>query len=126
MCYKCANTQIVQVTVTFDIESSRLAQLASPPQAPPRCPRCRKFGIQETTRPSNRKGNAGRRYYKCRPCKKFLCFIDDRGNDPSNPPCHCGVSSKTEMVGTDKRVLRGLHYVCRLGCCEFYQLYRNG
>ncbi|CAG8372100.1 unnamed protein product [Penicillium salamii] len=113
------------VTIGFDVESSRLVQLAPPPQVAPRCPRCQRTGKMETTRPSNRKGNAGRDYYKCHPCNKFLVFVDYRGNDPSNPLCHCRASSKTQMAGPGKRVARGLHYVCRLGRCDFYQVYQN-
>ena len=70
---------------------------------------------------SNRKGNAGRPYYKCQHCSKFLCFVDDRGNDPNNPPCHCGASSKTQVAGREKKVPGGIHYVCRLGGCDFYK-----
>ncbi|KAK4233357.1 hypothetical protein C8A03DRAFT_19562 [Achaetomium macrosporum] len=74
-----------------------------------------------TTRHSNRNGNAGRPYYKCQPCNKFLCFADSRGNNPGNPPCDCGVSSKTQVAGKEKKVPRGVHYVCRLGKCDFYK-----
>ena len=70
------------------------------------------------TRSSNRNGNAGRPYYKCDPCNKFLVFADDRGNDPANPECDCGISSKKQISSRDKG--RKIHFVCRMGGCDFY------
>lgn len=72
------------------------------------------------TRASNRNGNAGRPYYKCVPCDKFLVFADNRGNDPTNPPCMCGLASKRQVAGKERKTSRGLFYVCRKGACDFY------
>ncbi|OJD10148.1 hypothetical protein ACJ73_09917 [Blastomyces percursus] len=77
---------------------------------PPNCRSCHHPSSREVTRASNRKGNAGRPYYKCHRCNKFLCFADDRGNDPSNPPCYCGVLSRRQVAGYDKHVPRGMHF----------------
>lgn len=77
------------------------------------------------TQLSNPKGNAGRPYYKCQPCDLFLVFNDQRGNGIHNPPCYCDTSSKMQVSGLDKMVPRGLHYVCRLGRCDFYSAVLN-
>lgn len=69
---------------------------------------------------SNRNGNAGRPFHKCIVYKKFLGFADDRGNNPNNPPCGCGVSSKAQVAGRESGNPGGLHYVCKLGICDFY------
>ncbi|KAF2189958.1 hypothetical protein K469DRAFT_561858 [Zopfia rhizophila CBS 207.26] len=106
--------------MSFDISSLQRINLAPPPQVPPNCFQCGGPSLRSTTRRSNRKGNAGRPYDKCMRCGKFLGFADERGNDPNNPPCGCGVSSKRQVAGPEKRVPRGLHYVCRLGACDFY------
>ena len=76
-----------------------------------------------TTRASNRKGNAKREYFKYKPCDKFHCFSDTRGNDPRNPPCHYGISSKMQVSGPEKSVARGVHYVYRLGRYDYYNVY---
>lgn len=109
----------------FDISSFPRTNLAPPSPMPPRCFRCGGPSERMTTRNSNRKGNAGRPYDKCTRCKKFLGFADERGNDPNNPPCHCGVSSRRQLAGPEKQVPYGLHYVCRLGACDFYAPYTN-
>lgn len=49
---------------------------------------------------------------------KFLVFADNRGNDPNNPTCNCGVPSKRQVASREKG--RKIHYVCRLGKCNFY------
>src|SRR5205823_3221353 len=77
------------------------------------------------TKSSNCKGNAGRGYFKCESCDKFHCFQDTRGNDPRNPSCYCGASSKTQVSRPEKRVARGVHYVCRLGRCDYYDVCRD-
>ncbi len=77
--------------------------------------------MRKITNQSNPNGNAGRPYDKCVPCHKFLGFADYRGNDPDNPLCDCGASSRRQMVGLQKRVPRGVHFVCSLGTCNFYK-----
>ncbi|KAK6865963.1 hypothetical protein PG990_004593 [Apiospora arundinis] len=106
--------------------SSPALSLASPsplaPAAatPPPCFRCHRPSRQLVTRSSNRKHNGGRPYHKCVPCNKFLGFADDRGNDPRNPACPCGHSSRTQRAGSGQ-----LHYVCRMNACDFYQPFRD-
>lgn len=77
--------------------------LAAPPDEPPICFRCDGPSKKLITRTSNRNGNAGRPYYKCRFCDEFLAFADDRGNDPANPLCYCGKSSKREVACREKK-----------------------
>ncbi|KAK7219776.1 hypothetical protein V2G26_007779 [Clonostachys chloroleuca] len=105
--------------ISFDVGSVRRISLAPPPEEPPICFRCRGPSKKHITRTSNRNGNAGRPYYKCICCGQFLAFADDRGNDPSNPLCHCGSSSKMQVACREKG--RKVHYVCRLGKCDFYK-----
>lgn len=76
-----------------------LVSLAPAPETGPDCMRCGRPSSLMWTRTSNRNGNAGRPYYKCIPCNKFLVFNDTRGNDPLNPHCYCNVSSKRQLAG---------------------------
>ncbi|KLU89499.1 hypothetical protein MAPG_08470 [Magnaporthiopsis poae ATCC 64411] len=93
---------------------------------PPRCAYCSKITERFTTRSSNRKGNAGRPYYKCVPCDNFAVFDDERGNDSRNPPCKgCGHPSKRQVAGHNTRVPGGIHYVCSRGTCNFYRRHLN-
>lgn len=87
---------------------------------------CRRCGSSDlsyfTTRRSNRNGNAGRPYYKCMPCDKFITFIDNRGIHFHNPECGCGHSSRLQVAGRfAPKLARGLHYVCATGSCDFFQ-----
>ncbi|KAI0412234.1 hypothetical protein F5X98DRAFT_379980 [Xylaria grammica] len=105
--------------VSIDLSSIRRVTLESPPTQPPRCHRCGRTSERLVTRSSNRNGNAGRPYYKCLHCNKFLVFGDYRGNDSTNPKCYCGCSSKLQVTGRSNSVPGRLHYVCRLGLCDF-------
>ncbi|KAK2793804.1 hypothetical protein FQN51_001022 [Onygenales sp. PD_10] len=96
------------------------------PDGVPQCCLCGELSTQYRTRSSNRNGNAGRYYYKCTPCGKFLGFNDRRGNLPENPECECGVPSKQQRAGADSKVPGGLHYVCRKARCDFYLPAVNG
>lgn len=51
----------------------------------------------------------------------FLVFADSRGNEPGNPACDCGHSSKRQLSGEGRRVARAVHFVCRMGTCNYYQ-----
>ncbi|CAG7935671.1 unnamed protein product [Penicillium salamii] len=97
-----------------------IVPLAPAPDTGPNCMRCGKPSDEFVTETSNRNNNEGRPYFKCVPCNKFLVFNDTRGNDPDNPACSCGVSSKRQAAGHYRQVPRGVHYVCRLGRCNFY------
>ncbi|KAI5926283.1 hypothetical protein F4810DRAFT_656258 [Camillea tinctor] len=99
--------------------------LEPPPTQPPICKKCKRASEYFITRRSNRNGNAGRPCYKCLPCDNFLVFCDRRGNDPENPKCHCGYSSKRQITGRSKSVPGRVHYVCRLGECDFYSPSRD-
>ncbi|KAK2037077.1 hypothetical protein LZ31DRAFT_426802, partial [Colletotrichum somersetense] len=87
---------------------------------PPLCRSCRAPTTRHVTRSSNRKGNAGRPYYKCLPCNKFHCFADSRGCDPRNPNCSCGQPSRMQVAGRERNPPGGLHFVCQNGGCDFY------
>lgn len=99
--------------------------LAPPPATTPDCRICHQPASRTLTKTSNRKGNAGRPFYKCFPCDRFICFDDTRGNDSRNPLCHCQISSKMQVSGPEKEISRGLHYVCRVGACDYYEACRD-
>jgi hypothetical protein len=109
----------------FNMATLQEIPLAPPPTKAPDCILCGKPTRRRIARVLNPNGNAGRPYYKCIPCDKFHCFCDSRGNDPTNPPCHCGKSSKRQVSGHGKAVPRGVHFVCRLGTCDFYRALRD-
>ncbi|RBR15430.1 hypothetical protein FVER53590_09337 [Fusarium verticillioides] len=94
--------------------------LAPAPSLPPVCFVCNNRSRRLVTRSSNRNGNAGRPYHKCTNCQKFLGFADLRGNSPDNPPCYCSESSKAQVTGENGGSPGRLHYVCRLGTCDYY------
>lgn len=49
-----------------------------------------------------------------------------RGNDSRNPTCHCGASSKMQISGSNTKPRKLLHFVCRLGKCDFFEYRRDG
>ncbi|KAK1757085.1 hypothetical protein QBC47DRAFT_378384 [Echria macrotheca] len=96
-------------------------RLAPPPTDPSSCYRCGSTSItRHIVGPGNRKGNAGRPYYRCDICRKFLGFVDSKGNDPSHPSCECGAPSKMQVAGSERKVSRGVHFVCSSAKCDFY------
>ncbi|KAH7115253.1 hypothetical protein B0J11DRAFT_540200 [Dendryphion nanum] len=107
-------------------EAQRVLQPVASPvpelEIAPKCTKCGRSTSWKVTKPSNRNGNAGRPYYKCLPCNKFCCFTDMRGNDPANPLCYCGTSSRKQISGENKHPLRQVHYVCVQGTCDYYQV----
>ncbi|KAF1823916.1 uncharacterized protein K489DRAFT_169265 [Dissoconium aciculare CBS 342.82] len=110
--------------------ASALPAVASSDAVPgPRCATCGAVTSRLTyfkTRSSNRNGNAGRPYLKCMICNKFVTFTDCRGINNDAPRCVCGLLSRQQIAGRmGTRTPRGLHYVCSLGQCEFYQARTN-
>ncbi|KAI1649288.1 uncharacterized protein F4817DRAFT_32754 [Daldinia loculata] len=99
---------------------------ASYPTSPIPCRHCGLTASTATTSSSNINGNAGRPYFRCPTMGKFLVFADARGNDPTNPVCRCGLSSKRMMSGFYNAKTPGkLFYVCRSGMCEYYRECRD-
>ncbi|MBE3050124.1 hypothetical protein IMZ48_48030 [Candidatus Bathyarchaeota archaeon] len=94
--------------------------LLPPPPSPPACRLCGSPSEQRHALASNPNGNEDRPYYKCTRdgCDRWLVFNDERGNLPDNPECHCGASSKMQAAGPRKD--RSLHFVCRLGMCDYF------
>ncbi|KAI4594028.1 hypothetical protein KJ359_008818 [Pestalotiopsis sp. 9143b] len=84
------------------------------------CRRCNRPVQRRITKQSNRNGNAGRPYYRCVPCNKFIAFDDDRGRHEDNPLCECGLPSRTQLNGLYASPPRGVHYVCGTGKCNYY------
>ena len=95
-----------------------------PPSGPLPCYNCNHQSSMHITSRYNEKGNARRPYYKCDPCNGFLVFCDDRGNHPDNPVCECKLSSKMQAAGPGKS--RGVHFVCRVGRCNYYSALVDG
>lgn len=96
--------------------------LAPAAKNPPHCFSCNKPSQRMVTRSSNRNANGGRPYYKCISCGYFFAFADERGNNPDNPSCDCGESSRLQRAGENSSNPGGLHYVCRLGTCDYYEV----
>ncbi|KAK1984585.1 hypothetical protein LZ30DRAFT_711011 [Colletotrichum cereale] len=89
---------------------------------PPDCRECGGPTTLRITRSSNRRGNAGRPYYICVPCRgRFCSFGDNRGCHPDNPPCDCGRPSRLQVAGRDRNPPGRIHYVCQRGGCDFYR-----
>ncbi|KAI3332427.1 hypothetical protein HD806DRAFT_480513 [Xylariaceae sp. AK1471] len=78
------------------------------------------------TRSSNRNGNAGRPYFACTHCKKFLSFDDERGIDPRNPLCRCRAPSRRQLTGQKGSRPRTFHYVCSTGDCGYFSWCEDG
>lgn len=106
--------------------SSSQSHYSPPESVAPACTRCGHLCTRHITRSSNRNGNAGRPYYKCSPCDKFVRFDDDRGLDKGNqgnPHCDCGRSSRRQLTSREKG--RRIFYACASGSCDFFEWYRN-
>ncbi|CAG8906322.1 unnamed protein product [Penicillium egyptiacum] len=88
---------------------------------PPKCPKCYEYGIRRIVNSSNPNGNAGRPYYICYSCDRFICFADRRGISPANRRCRCGKYTRRQISGTGKELPHGIHYVCARGWCWFYE-----
>ncbi|KAI1205438.1 uncharacterized protein F4807DRAFT_443299 [Annulohypoxylon truncatum] len=90
-------------------------------KGPPQCHYCNAPASLAITGYSNMNGNQGRPYYFCDPCNTFIVFADNEGNDPTNPDCRCGTSSKRGVAGwASSQPGRGF-FNCRLGRCSFWQ-----
>lgn len=87
----------------------------------PICPLCGGEPKYFITRRSNRNGNAKRPYYKCLECNKFVTFADERGINANNPVCDCDHPSRMQVAGKSSATPRGLHYVCVVGRCDFFE-----
>lgn len=112
------------ILTSFKISKTQIrsrTDLTSFPTEHPPCIICERPTVRRITRSSNRKGNAGRPCYICPPCGKFHCFADQEGNDPTNPPCDCGTFSKRQLSDVEFSPRRKVHYVCRLGGCDYYR-----
>ncbi|OTA98988.1 hypothetical protein M426DRAFT_68677, partial [Hypoxylon sp. CI-4A] len=87
---------------------------------PPPCPYCQEPGSYRIVNDANPNGNAGRPYYKCFPCRKFITFADDIGNDQSNPPCSCGNPCRKQLTGKNKPPPGRPFYACSTGACDYF------
>ncbi|KAK2057100.1 hypothetical protein LY76DRAFT_516949 [Colletotrichum caudatum] len=106
------------MTRTFRLAPPNQSAAALKEVPPPECRRCQEVARRYVTGQLNRKGNAGRPYYKC--CGEFYCFADFRGYHPNNPPCDCDRPSRMQIAGPERNPPGGLHYVCMWGVCDFY------
>lgn len=94
--------------------------------APPSCIDCARTGPSHIiTRLSNNNGNAGRPYYKCACCGKFITFADRRGVHSGNPVCACDAPSRLQRAGRSSRQPGLLHFVCSRGMCDFWEAYKD-
>lgn len=116
-------------TISSNSPQSASPEFTSPVKSRPLgedCKICCKPCTRLFTRSSNRNGNAGRPYYKCIPCDKFICFDDARGIDAensSNPPCNCGQISRRQITNREKG--RRIFYVCATAACKFFEWHKN-
>ena len=112
-------SQIQVHRMLFQRKSLRMTQV-SISLLPPYCSQCKRSGERQITRRSNRNGNAGRPYFRCPSCDRFLTFDDDRGIDLTNENCHCGVPSRRQLNGREHTIPGGIHYVCAKGKCKYF------
>lgn len=107
---------------TVSLDSATMQRLGS-------CPRCIYCLNTEPsyliTKLSNDNGNAGRPYYRCAPCNKFITFADGRGIHLGNPECACEAPSRLQRAGRNSDQAGLLHFVCGSGMCRFYEVYKD-
>jgi hypothetical protein len=115
--------ETINSLATGIMSSPLQAVLADFPISAPNCLQCGQPTNKYITKTSNRNGNAGRPYYTCSGCGKFSTFADVRGNDISNPLCYCNSTAKRQRSGARKG--KKVHYVCRLGTCNFFDWHRT-
>ncbi|KAI1451972.1 hypothetical protein F4805DRAFT_472953 [Annulohypoxylon moriforme] len=87
----------------------------------PKCLSCRQPGILKITGSSNVNGNAGRPYYRCQTCNKFIVFADEAGNSSSNPECDCDVPSRKSVAGQNSTQPGREFFTCRTRNCDFFE-----
>lgn len=115
-----SSENVVSVFAGAEQSTSSLPVAASPTA---KCNKCGHEATRQVARASERNGNEARAYYKCFPCKKFICWEDDRGIHKINPSCHCGVLSRLQLTNPDKG--NRLFHSCAKGTCNFYQCVLN-
>lgn len=111
-----------------------LIYLETPPTTPtknrtqqPLCPICEKPATLHFVKESNPNGNAGRPYYMCDEHQRWLCWADERGLHPLNPPCDCGAPSRQDRIGVfNLRAPKMGFWTCASGACRFYSEDRDG
>ncbi|KAI0467180.1 hypothetical protein F4859DRAFT_278924 [Xylaria cf. heliscus] len=89
-------------------------------EKPRLCRICRSPAVWAITQPTNINGNAGRPYFRCPPCDKFLAFDDKRGIEETNPLCDCGEPSRRDLSGYRSKVPGRLFYTCSNGDCGYF------
>jgi len=107
---------MLSTTLDSNVPLDQLRDQLLPPPEILYCHSCNRRSTRCVTKPTGN-GNDFRPYYKCINCGIFFVFADSRGNLPSNEPCDCGTPSKLQV--SNKK--RELHFVCRLGKCDYHE-----
>ena len=112
-----------------------------PMQNMPSCPNCGcKPLSRKTTSLANSNGNAGRPYYICIGCKTdpaynmcktgyrngWISWDDDRGVDPSNHDCDCGVACRQDRAGNDSLCPGRGFWTCATASCGYLSFRMDG
>ena len=118
-----ANDDDVIFTSLVEIWSRPRGAGGLPSPFPPRGPLCLGCGDAAAlalVSQANINGNAGRPFYRCAPCRRFVTWADLRGVAPTNPACRCGAPSRENVTGVRARCGPGVRYrCCAEGRCDF-------
>jgi hypothetical protein len=107
------------------VQSGTLFAQSCLPLTQPLCLQCGRLVKYNIVKETNRNGNAGRPYFTCIPCRKFHSFADERGNSSQNPLCYYNQPNRTQVARYRAQLSGLLHYVRRVGACDFYQVVIN-
>ncbi|KAF1842803.1 uncharacterized protein K460DRAFT_268311, partial [Cucurbitaria berberidis CBS 394.84] len=67
----------------------------------------------------NSNGNAGRPYYLCDHCHRWITWGDNRGISGGNPLCFCGAISRQDRAGNETSIPRLGFWTCATGSCDY-------
>ncbi|KAK4161000.1 hypothetical protein QBC43DRAFT_324271 [Cladorrhinum sp. PSN259] len=89
------------------------------PNRGPKCKSCSNLSRLGITGQNNKRGNAGRPFYKCGPCDNWITWGDLKGCDRGNDECKCQKLSRTIVCGPESRCPGKRFWKCASGNCTW-------
>lgn len=114
------NIRIIILILTTPESIEAMNFIEFPLQSPPTCRHCYNPRPTRKLTKGNANGNAGRHYYKCFKCNKFLCFDDDLClvEGVGGKSC-CKYGYRIGRAGSDRDYPGFLYRGCAGGCGFF-------
>ncbi len=132
------STAALPTTVTTTT-TRRTSQPTFPLDPKPSCRHCHYTPQKRSTVDfTNQNGNGGRPYYVCVPCKTnasippgpngkgWITWDDNRGMDPGNPECWCGLIARQDRTGVNSQAPGRGFWTCCTGACGYLSWRTDG